>query len=473
MSEKVSVSVVYVAATFMTIMDTTIVNVALPSIGRQFHARTAALDAVVIGYLVSLAVFIPAAAWLGDRFGSKRVLLTAIAIFTVASVLCGLAATMPQLVVFRVLQGVGGGMMVPVGMAMLFRTFPPEERVRAATLLLVATTIAPASGPLIGGLLTTRLSWRWVFFVNLPIGLVVICFGLAFLGAHRQPRPGAFDLPGFALSGAGFGLLMFGLSEGSDIGWGSPLALGSIVVGALLVAALVRVELSKPDGLLELRLYANRLFRTASTVSQIALGAFLGVLFILPLMLQTGLGLNPLHSGLSTFPEAVGGMVGSQFAGRLLYPRLGPRRMAAGGLVGMAVVMTLLTRISSPGDMWWLRLFMFCLGLCVAQVVVSTQAAAFATVSHAHTSHASSLFNSQRQLGSAAAVALLATVLGAVGPVHIVGGHPVAHLAAYHVAFLTAAAMALCASGLALTIHDADARATMVRRRSKAASARR
>src|SRR5580693_647595 len=144
---KVSVSVVFVAAMFMNIMDITIVNVALPSIGRQFHETT--------GYLVSLAVFIPAAGWLGDRFGSKRMLLFAIAVFTGASVLCGLAQSLPELVAFRVLQGVGGGMLTPVGMAMLFRTFPPEERVRASSILTVPTALAPAIGPVIGGLLVT------------------------------------------------------------------------------------------------------------------------------------------------------------------------------------------------------------------------------------------------------------------------------------------------------------------------------
>jgi EmrB/QacA subfamily drug resistance transporter len=211
---KVSVSVVFVAAMFMNIMDITIVNVALPSIGHQFGVSEAALDSIAVGYLVSLAVFIPAAGWLGDRFGSKRILLLAIALFTGASALCGLADSLGQLVVFRVVQGVGGGMLTPVGMAMLFRTFPPEERVRASSILTVPTAVAPALGPVLGGLLVTSLSWRWVFFVNVPIGVAAFVFGLVFLEAHRQPHPGRFDLPGFLLSGIGFASLMFGVSEG-------------------------------------------------------------------------------------------------------------------------------------------------------------------------------------------------------------------------------------------------------------------
>ncbi|MCW2548670.1 MAG: family efflux transporter permease subunit, partial [Mycobacterium sp.] len=180
-NQKIAVSVVFVCAMFMNIIDITIVNVALPSLGRDLHATGTSVSAVSVSYLVALAVVIPASGWLGDRFGYKRVLLTAIVIFTLASALCGLATDMTQLVLFRVLQGIGGGMLTPVGMAMLFRTFPPEERVRASSILTVPTTLAPALGPVLGGILVTGLSWRWVFLVNLPIGIAALIFGVLFL----------------------------------------------------------------------------------------------------------------------------------------------------------------------------------------------------------------------------------------------------------------------------------------------------
>ena len=187
-SQKVAVGTVFVAAMFMSIMDVTIVNVALPTIGRDFGVSATAVDSVSIAFLVSLAVFIPASGWLGDRFGGKRVMLTAIAVFTAASALCGMASSLGELVAFRILQGAGGGMLAPVGMAMLYRAFPPGERIRAAAILTVPTTLAPALGPVVGGLLVTDLSWRWVFYVNLPIGAAAFAFGAIFL---VPPRPGA------------------------------------------------------------------------------------------------------------------------------------------------------------------------------------------------------------------------------------------------------------------------------------------
>ena len=192
----------------------------------------------MIAYLVSLAVFIPASGWLGDRFGGKRVLMSAIVVFTVGSVLCGLAQNMTELVLFRVVQGAGGGMLAPVGMAMLFRVFPPAERVRASSILTVGTTLAPAIGPVLGGLLVTDLTWRWVFFVNLPIGIAAVTFGALCLERSAPQEAGVFDVPGFVLGGAGLGLLMYGVSEGPLKGWSSPTVIATCVAGVAAADAL-------------------------------------------------------------------------------------------------------------------------------------------------------------------------------------------------------------------------------------------
>src|SRR5579871_1070254 len=178
---KVAVSIVFVAAMFMSIMDSTIVNVALPTLSREFNVPGTSVDAVIVGYLVSLAVIIPASGWLGDRIGTRRIFLLALAVFTLASALCGLSNSLNMLIGFRLLQGMGGGAMTPVGTAMLYRTFPPVERIQVSRILNIPTALAPATGPVIGGLLIVKLSWRWVFYVNVPIGLCALLFGLLFL----------------------------------------------------------------------------------------------------------------------------------------------------------------------------------------------------------------------------------------------------------------------------------------------------
>ena len=188
MNQKIAVGIVFVSAMFMNIMDITIVNVALPTIGRDFHIPPTAVDGVVIAYLVSLAVFIPASGWLGDRFGGKRVLLTAIVVFTVGSALCGLAQNMTELVLFRVVQGAGGGMMAPGRDGHALPGLPPGRAGPGRQHLTLGTTVAPAVGPVLGGFLVTNFSWRWVFFVNLPIGIVAVVFGCSRPGADRCDR---------------------------------------------------------------------------------------------------------------------------------------------------------------------------------------------------------------------------------------------------------------------------------------------
>ncbi len=459
-SQKVAVGVVFVAAMFMSIMDTTIVNVALPTIGRDFAVSATAVDSISISFLVSLAVFIPASGWLGDRLGGKRVLLTAIVVFTVASALCGLASSLGELVVFRILQGAGGGMLAPVGMAMLFRAFPPEERIRASAILTVPTTLAPALGPVLGGLLVTDLSWRWVFYVNVPIGIAAFVFGVIFLQQSAQAQPGRFDLAGFLLSGLGLGLLMYGVSEGPNLGWHQPQVLATIAAGLVLLAVMVVVELRSAAPMVDLRLFGNHLFRSCNGVMVLASIAFLGTLYAISLYYQDGRGLSALGSGLSTFPEALGVMGGAQLASRVLYPRLGPRRHISIGLTGTAISIGLLAVLGPQTSLWWPRLLMLTLGLSMAQVFGPPPAAAFATITPAATGRASTMFNAVRQLGGAIGVAVLTTVIVLVGPVHRVSGHSVANLTAYRAAFLAAAAICLCAVAFSLSIRDADAAST-------------
>jgi EmrB/QacA subfamily drug resistance transporter len=460
LNPKIAVSVVYVAALFMAIIDITIVNVAIPQLARDFQVSPDRIDLVVVAFLVTLAVFIPASGWLGDRLGMKRVLLGALLIFTGASALCGVSQSLTQLVAFRALQGVGGGMLTPVGMALLFRTFPPAERVRASRILIVPTAFAPALGPVLGGFLVTDVSWRWVFYINVPIGLAAFAFGVLFLRDQREPDAGRFDLGGFLLAGTGLPLLMYAVTEGPTRGWTSAVIIGMGLAGAALLVAFVRYELRHPQPMIDVRLIKNTLFRLATGVLFIGIAGFLGSLYLASLFFQDGLGLSARDSGLTTFPEAIGVMLGAQVATRL-YANFGPRRVMTVGLWCVAASIGSFTLVGFDTNLWVVRTIMFCLGLAISHVFVPAQAAAFATISSAATGRASTIFNTARQLGSALGVALLTTVISAVGVFHVVARHRAPNLAAFHWGFGVAAIIALAASTVAWQINDADAAPTM------------
>jgi EmrB/QacA subfamily drug resistance transporter len=453
LSPKLVVGAVYVASMFLNIMDATVVNVALPTLSRYFAVPVASVSGVVTAYLVTLAVAMPVSGWVGDRFGARRVMLGAIGLFTAASALCGVATSLPELVAFRAVQGAGGGLLIPVGMAMMFRTYPPAERIRANRLLIVPTLLAPALGPVIGGLLVDGLSWRWIFYINLPVGVAALVFGALFLPRGSEHPPGPFDLPGFLLAGTGFPLFMFALSTGATSGWGAASVLATGVAGLVLLALFVLVELRAATPMLRLRIYANRLFRATNLQLTFAGAGFVGTLFLVPLLLQNGLGFSAVHSGLSTFPEAIGGMIGVQVTTRL-YKRVGPRRLMIAGMCGTVVTIGGMA-FAGPGNAAWLiPVLMFFTGGSFGFAMAPSQAAALATVSPAETGHASTLLNTLRQAGGAAGVALLGTVLGATGASS-------ADLAGYRLAFLAAAGLMAIGAGFSSLVSDADAAPTM------------
>ncbi len=452
-NQKVVVSAVFVAAMFMNIMDSTVVNVALPTLSRSFGVPIGSVSGVVTAYLVTLAVAMPASGWIGDRFGGRNVLLAAITVFTAASALCGLATSLPELVAFRALQGLGGGTLIPVGMTMITRAFPPAERNKANQVLIVPTLLAPALGPVIGGALVDGLSWRWIFYVNLPVGMAAMLVGLLFLPAGSEHPAGRFDLPGFLLAGAGFPLVMYALSTGSASGWSSAAVLGAGLSGLVLLAVFIGVEQRTAEPLLRLRLYRDGLFRITSLQLTAAAGGFMGTLFLVPLLLQNGLGFSAIHSGLSTFTEALGGMTGVQLTTRL-YKRVGPRRLMTAGMGGTVATIGLMA-LAGPSDAFWMiPLLMFGTGLSFGFAMSPAQTANMATVSAAETGHASTLQNTERQAGGAAGVALLGTVIAATGA-------GAADLAGYHLAFLAAAGLMALGALAATFVNDADAAPTM------------
>ena len=448
-SYKWLVAVAFVAGVFMDLMGATIVNVALPTLSRDFEATTDTLEWVVTGYLISLAIWTPASGWISDRFGSKKTFAFAVVVFTAGSALCGLAWSAGSLTAFRVLQGVGGGMMTPVGTAMLFRAFPPAERARASAVVTVPTAIAPALGPVLGGWLVEDVGWRWIFYVNVPVGLATLAFALVFLREHKEPAAGPFDVWGFLCSGGGLALVLYAISRAPADGWMSTPVIVSGLFGIMIFGLLVALELRRPDPMLHLRLFGDRMFRSANLSMFMVYAVLIGVLFLLPLFLQELRGLSALDSGLTTFPQALGMLLMVPVTSRL-YPRVGPRRMLTIALAGITVTSALFLLVDLGTSLWWIRAIMSLRGVSMSFAIVASQAAAFASIPSEETGRASSLFNTNRQVAASIGVAALATVLDDRTSV-----------AAFHDAFAASIVLGLLGIAFALRIHDQDAAASL------------
>lgn len=457
------VAVVFVLGLFVEIMDTTIVNVAIPTLSAEFDSSRASMEWVVLGYLLSLAIWIPASGWIGDRIGTKKTFLFALATFTIASMLCGQAQSLSELIFFRILQGVGGGMLTPVGTAMLFRVFPPQERARASTILIVPTVIAPALGPIVGGLLIDHLSWRWIFYVNFPIGLIGFLFGLFLLKESKEPTVGKFDLPGFILSASGFAGVLYALSLAPEKGWGSNMVLITGLGGLVLLAALGWVETHSNHPMLLLRLYRERMFRTSNFINTLAYGSFASFLFIFPQMVQQMLGQSALSSGLTSLPQAIGMIAMSQVVGKL-YHSVGPRRLVIFGLSMVTLSNIPFSFLSLETNLWSIRGLMLLRGMAMAFSFVPLQAVTYANISPSDTGRASAIFSTQRQLSAALGVAILSTVfISRFNHLSTDGTAPLAAmLGGYRLTFAVAALLSCLGAILAAcTLRDADAAATM------------
>jgi len=407
------VLVVYVLALFMTVIDSTMVNVALPTIAGEFGVEPSDAEWVAVGYLLAVAAVIPPAGWLGDRFGTKRVFLLALVAFTIVSMLCGFAQTLDQLVFLRVLQGLGGGLLMPVGSAMLYRAFPMSRRPTAAAAVLSVVVTAPALGPLLGGILVDQASWRWIFLINIPIGAVGVLLGRAVLREETQESPGRFDVAGMILGTGSVSILLYTMSIGPDVGWTSVRVLGLGIVGLVALIVMIVIELRIREPMLALRLFRDRLFRSVNVASSLIYAGFFGVIFLLPIYMQSLRGYSAFESGLAQSPQALGILVVSNTVGRRAYRTIGPRRLMAVGTAVAAVGTSAYGLADLDTPLGAIAGLSFVRGLAMGFVFISIQTAIYATTSVPDTGRATSLFNTQRQFANASGVAIAATLLAA------------------------------------------------------------
>jgi EmrB/QacA subfamily drug resistance transporter len=305
---QIIVPMIVACALFMQNLDSTVIATALPTIARDMQENPLRLNLAITSYLLSLAVFIPLSGWMADRFGARRVFCGAIAVFTLGSAGCGLANSLPELVASRIFQGMGGAMMVPVGRLVLLRTVPKSDLVRALAFLSMPAMLGPVIGPPLGGFIVTYSSWRWIFYINLPVGALGILLGYVFILDAKEPDPGPLDVRGFVLAGAGLAGLMFGLEA---VGRGAlpVMVVGGLIVGGAICAGLYILHARNASyPIIDLALMRIPTFRASiygGSIFRIGIGA---LPFMLPLLLQVGFGMNAFGSGLLTFASAAGAM---------------------------------------------------------------------------------------------------------------------------------------------------------------------
>jgi EmrB/QacA subfamily drug resistance transporter len=394
----------------MSILDITVVNVAINRLAIDFNASLTTIQWVVTGYTLAIAAVIPLTGWAADRFGTKRLYLTSLVLFVCGSILCGVAWSAGSLIGFRVLQGLGGGMIMPAVMTIMTKKAGPSRMGRVMGVLGVPMLIAPIAGPILGGWLVDDVSWRWIFFINVPIGIVA--FIAAYLKLDRdEPQPThRLDWLGMALLSPGLTLLIFGLAETSSHGAGAPRAWVPIASGALLIIAFLRHSWTAEAPLIDIRTFTHTRAGAAAGVFLLFAIAMFGSLLLLPLYFQNVRGQSALQAGLLMAPQGFGAMITMPIAGRLT-DRYGPTRLPAAGLPLAALGMLPFAFVTSTTSFVLLCGSSFVLGLGMGLSMMPTMTAAMQAVPAQAIARTSTAMNIIRQSGASIGTAILAVIL--------------------------------------------------------------
>jgi EmrB/QacA subfamily drug resistance transporter len=402
------------------ILDTTLVALALHSLSEDLHASLATIQWVSTGYLLALAVAIPFVAWAQSRWGGKRVWLAALAVFTLASLLCACAWSAPVLIAFRILQGLGGGVMTPLLMTLAMQSVPPEARTRTMTTVSLPTALAPVIGPVLAGIILSGANWQWLFLINVPLGIVGLVLAALFLPEDRPGRPSSssgtrprLDVLGAILLAPGLAAMLYGLSQAHGVGGvlrGDVLI--PFLVGALLVVTFVMRALRAANPLVDVRLLRLRSLVTASTAMTFVGAVLFAGNFLLPLWFQQSRGLDPLDAALLLIPQGVGTLLVRMAVPRLVQ-RLGVRTVAVAGSLIMAAP-TVPFAVAGPGTaLWLMSAVLFVRGLGNGLVFIPVMTAAYDDVASQDMPHASAITRIAQQLGGALGTAGVATALTA------------------------------------------------------------
>jgi EmrB/QacA subfamily drug resistance transporter len=414
---------VVILGAVMSILDTTVVNVAINTLASRFHTTLPTIQWVATGYTLALATVIPLSGWIADRFGTKRLYMTSIALFVLGSSLSGLAWSSATIILFRVLQGLGGGMIMPAGMTIMTRAAGPHRIGRVMAIMGVPLLLAPIFGPILGGYLVTDVSWRWIFFINLPIGIVALIWALRVLPKDVAAHEQKLDLVDLLLLSPGLALFIYGLAESnSSGGFGSAKVLIPIALGIALMATFVWHALRASDPLIDLRLFKSRVFATSSLTLTLFVIAVFGSFLLLPLYFQAVRGESALQSGLLLAPQGLGSMIAMPIAG-VLSDKTGSGRIVPFGLLVVIASVLWLTQIGAHTSYALLCADLFVFGIGMGFGMMPVFSGALQSLSGAAVARANTALNILQQAGASIGTAVLSVLLAHEITVELGGGH--------------------------------------------------
>ena len=408
--ETLVVAGVVMLGAIMSILDTTVVNVAIDHLAVAFGSSLTTIQWVVTGYTLALAAVIPASGWAADRFGTKRLYLGSLVLFTLGSVMSGLSWSAGSLILFRVLQGLGGGMIMPAVMTIVTKKAGPHRMGRIMGILGVPMLIAPIIGPILGGWLVDDVSWRWIFFINLPVGIVAFVLGLMVLEPDESQPTHRLDWLGMALLSPGLALLIYGLAESASYGFGAARAWAPVLVGALLIAGFFAHSWRASEPLIDIRTFTRTRAGAAAGVFLLFAIAFFGALLLIPLYYQSVRGASALDAGLLLVPQGLGAMVTMPIAGRLT-DRYGPWWLPATGIPLLIIGILPFAFVGAHTSYVVLCAFNFVLGLGMGTSMMPTMTAAMQAVPASAISRTSTAMNIIRQGGASIGTAILTVIL--------------------------------------------------------------
>jgi len=398
---------------FMIMLDNTIVNVALPSIREDLDIQLSELEWVVNGYALTFAVVMLTGGKLADRYGRRRIFIAGLLVFTASSLACGLAANAHMLIGSRVVQGVGSALMNPATLSIITATFPPRQRGMAIGIWAGTSAMALAIGPLVGGLITQHIGWSWIFFINIPVGVLgVIVARLVINESRDTSHEQRLDIPGLVASGVGLFALTYGLIEANSFGWTSGRILGLFALAAVALTAFVVLEMRQRLPMLDLSLFKNPTFAGANATMMLVALAMFGVFFYVSLYMQNIIGYSPTQAGAAFLPMTILIILIAPIAGKFS-DKIGSRWMMGGGMALVAASLLIFSRLDENGGFWNLFPGLIVGGVGMALVMTPTTAAAMGSVEVDKAGVGSAVLNSMRQVGGSLGIAVMGAIVAA------------------------------------------------------------